>query len=71
MCFARVEDARSAIQGLHGTEVEGQKLFVTELLKKSVRNEALKRALSKVNLYIRGFGNASEQELSAFFSGFG
>lgn len=77
------EDAQKAVDGLHDTDLHGQKLFVSRAQKKAEREEELRKSyeqakmekLSKyqgVNLYIKNLeDDVDDEKLRAEFEPFG
>ncbi|KDR81662.1 hypothetical protein GALMADRAFT_239752, partial [Galerina marginata CBS 339.88] len=81
--FENHEEAQKAVDGLHDTEINGRKLFVSRAQKKAEREEELRRSyeqakmekLSKyqgVNLYIKNLeDDVDDDKLRAEFEVFG
>ena len=65
--FASGEEAQQAQAKVHGLELEGKPLVVVPLQRKCERIAAARKALAKVNLYVRGFGASSDEDLPSFF----
>ena len=71
VCFKEAEPASRAVAELHETQLpDGNIFYVAKFEKKQNRWMALKKALSRSNLYVRNFDkDVTEEDLKRFFGG--
>jgi len=71
VCFQEPESAVKSVENLHNKVLEdGNTLYVAKFEKKQNRWAAIKKSLSRANLYVRNFDkNVTEEDLKTFFGG--
>jgi len=71
VCYENPDTAAKAVEELHEKEIDGQKLYVSEALKKQQLAKEIfkfKNAKKRCNLFVKGFpADITEDELKAFF----
>jgi polyadenylate-binding protein len=73
VCFTDPDTAAKAVEEMHEKEIDGQKIYVAEALKKQQLAKEIfkfKNAKKRCNLFVKGFpSDTDEAKLTTFFEG--